>query len=115
MLRYKLRTLLIVLALVPPIIGALAYGYFSTRPVEFLPGRWQADRRQRPRMVKDLLAKHLLEGKSRDEVQALLGAPDSTGDQRLIYWAGTDGVIDDMWLALVLQNGKVVAVKYYPD
>jgi hypothetical protein len=115
MFRYKLRTLLIALAVVPPIIGAVAYGYLSTRQVAFTSSTWQAQPQERPRMIRDLLAQHLLDGKSQNEVLAILGAPDSTSDQRLIYWAGTDGVIDDMWLEVGFQNGNVVAVRYYPD
>lgn len=115
MFRYKLRTLILVLALVPPLIGGIAYVLASQRPIAFDSVVWTGDRNQRPRMVADLLANHSLIGIDPNALEARLGPADSRLGDHWLYWAGTDGVIDDMWLDLTIQGGKVVAVKYYPD
>ena len=113
MFRYKLRSLLIVLAL--GLIGGIAFALASRRPIAFDSEVWTSDRDERPRMVADLLANHSLVGIPSDELDAQLGPPDSRLGDHWIYWAGTDGIIDDMWLDLTVQGGKVAAVKYYPD
>jgi hypothetical protein len=69
-------------------------------------------------MVDDLLKNQQLLGLSREEVQQLLGVPsgrDSIRDGKYVYWAGTDSVIDDMWLEIDFEFGSVVATRYVPD
>lgn len=88
---------------------------FVTRPLPFSPDAWQTNRRQRPRMVQDLLAAHPFVGISRAEVELLLGTPDpGSDDERLFYWAGRNG-IDDMWLEIRLRGEMVVDARHYPD
>ena len=60
----------------------------------------------RLRMVDDLIAKHQLDGVSRDQILLLLGPADETGkwkDWDLVYWLGPErGVfrIDSEWLVI---------------
>ncbi|MBD2096142.1 hypothetical protein H6F90_13445 [Trichocoleus sp. FACHB-591] len=65
-------------------------------------------------MVDDLLKRHTLVGKSRSEVIALLGQPDTTDyfqDCDLVYWLGPEqGLmsIDSEWLIIRLDaQGRV--------
>ncbi|MEZ6031749.1 MAG: hypothetical protein R3C17_01475 [Planctomycetaceae bacterium] len=69
-------------------------------------------------MIRDLLDNHDLVGKSRESIDAMLGVPngrDSVRNGKYIYWAGSDGVIDDMWLEIEFSADTVVSRKYYPD
>lgn len=69
-------------------------------------------------MVRDLLENHDLAGKSREYVDLMLGVPcgrDSDRNGKYTYWAGTDGVIDDMWLEVQFEGDSVVSVRYIPD
>jgi len=69
-------------------------------------------------MVRDFLDNHDLAGASRDEINTMLGLPsgrDSIRNGKYIYWAGTDGIIDDIWLEIGFENETVVSVRYVPD
>jgi len=69
-------------------------------------------------MVRGLLKNHDLAGKSRKFVDEMLGVPevrDSVRNGKYLYWAGSDGVIDDMWLDVHFDNDTVVSVDYVPD
>jgi len=112
---YRLRTLMFAIFSCLVVAGVGVGVHHVTRPIEFSPSTWRAYPGQRPRMVRDLFTKRPLEDKSRAEVEALLGESDpSSNEDRLIYWAGVDG-IDDMWLEVSFREGTVVGVKYYPD
>jgi len=94
--------------------AGLAY-LFTHRNVPFDSTRRKNDEDIRPQMVHDLLENHDLAGESHEVVRTLLGAPrgrDSVRNGTYIYWAGTDGVIDDMWLEISFDNELVVAVHH---
>jgi hypothetical protein len=79
---------------------------------------WQQQEHLRPRMVRNLLGEHQLVGMSRGDIDDMLGKPsdrDSIRHGTYIYWAGTDGVIDDMWLNITFENDIVTATRYVPD
>ncbi len=69
----------------------------------------------RIRMVDDLLRHHFLMGKTRQEVVAVLGEPDSGGhfrDWDLVYWLGPARgfiQIDSEWLVIRLNDSKRVS------
>lgn len=87
--------------------------------------KWiEADRSNtnvRQRMVDDLLKTHSLVGKSRTEIEALLGPPteDSPrGNFDLIYWLGPERgfiQIDSEWLLIRFENDRVIEVKVRTD
>jgi len=95
---------------------ALCSGIYG-RDVPFDSAAWKNDPSRRPRMVRSLLARDL-QGATRAEIDTMLGVPsgrDSARPDLYIYWAGTDGVIDDMWLELQFVDDRVNAVSYGPD
>ncbi len=111
------RTLLSILALsVTAIIAIYAY---NIRDIPFSPEAWKTSPSQRQRMIDSLLADHSLDGASRDDIDSLLGvpstSPDSVFGDRYVYWAGTDGMIDDMWLEITFTDDLVADVRYVPD
>ena len=115
-MRYRLRILMIATAFCLVVAGISVGIHYATRPIAFSPSTWRAHPGQRPRMITDVLAKRPFQGKSRAEVEALLGEYDpGSDDERLIYRAGSDGVIDDMWLEIRFKGGKAYDVRYYPD
>ena len=88
------------------------------RDIQFDSALWQHQEQLRPRMVRNLLGEHQLVGMSRGEINEMLGKPrgrDSIRDGAYIYWAGEDGVIDDMWLKIECENNIVTATRYVPD
>ena len=99
----------------------LAVGIYAyvNRQIPFSSEAWKANVSQRPRMVQNLLADYDLKAKSRDDIDELLGVstapPDAVVGDQYIYWAGTDGVIDDMWLEITFKQDQVVDVRYVPD
>jgi len=100
------------------LIAAGIVVFLTTRSLPFDSTRWKNEEDVRPRFIRDLLDNHDLAGASRDEVNAMLGVPsgrDLIQDGKYIYWAGTDGVIDDMWLEIEFENEKVVSIRYVPD
>jgi hypothetical protein len=116
--RWPLGVLALVLA------APLAYLLFAAAGAEWLarqafdPQAWRSARGAgdpvRIRMVDDLLKSHDFRGKTKSEVEALLGPPDSTeyfSDCDLVYWLGPERgfmSIDSEWLALRLDaRGRV--------
>lgn len=90
--------------------------------------RWQDRTRAYSRdavrgcMVDDLLRRRLLEGRTRDEVVALLGEPRRTtffGDHDLVYWLGPERSllsVDSEWLLLRLgADGRVAEIRLATD
>jgi hypothetical protein len=81
------------LAVVLVAVAALALGgfYFSPRDPffhrrSFAADKWaHGDMRVRGQMVQDLVSKKLLDSKTRPEVEALLGPPDSTSTNSVEY------------------------------
>ena len=66
--------------------------YHGYRPLAFSPEAWAAaDPDTRGHMLNDFLAKHRLEGKTADEVEALLGPPDAGSKNGLAYRVGYRG------------------------
>ena len=107
-----------------PVVAFLAFlvvAFFiiwTYRDRPFDSTRWKNEKDMRPQMVLDLLNNHDLVGKSRESIDTMLGVPrgrDSVRNGKYIYWAGSDGVIDDMWLELEFSADTVVSRKYYPD
>jgi hypothetical protein len=110
MMRYRLRTLLIVLAL-GPIGVAWIYSYFF-RPLPFERLAWIREDWKRPRMAADLLSKGTLIGKSHDEVISLLGFPNGDTPNAFIYASSNyDGSLGWMTLVVRFENGRAVEVK----
>lgn len=83
--------------------------------IPFDSAAWQDERlvheeEVRNRMAADLLANHLKQGQTRDEVLALLGPPTDTPyfrDHDLVYWLGAEGGyagIDSRWLVIDLDD-----------
>jgi len=90
----------------------------ANRSIPFDSTRWKNEENVRPRMVRDFLDNHNLVGASRDDVNIMLGLPsgrDSIRNGKYIYSAGTDGVIDDMWLEIGFENETVISIRYVPD
>ncbi len=91
---------------------------WANRSIPFDSTRWKNEENVRPSMVRDFLDKHDLVGASRDEINTMLGLPngrDSIRNGKYIYWVGTDGIIDDIWLEIGFENETVVSVRYVPD
>lgn len=95
---------------------------------QFDAQRWQDRTRAYSRdavrgcMVDDLLRRRLLEGRTRDEVVALLGEPRRSvffGDYDLVYWLGPERSllsIDSEWLLLRLgADGRVTEIRLATD
>lgn len=63
-------------------ILAAIYGsyWFATRPLPFDSTRWRADPAIRDRMANDLIRGQSLKNKTKEEVEAVLGAPVVRGD-----------------------------------
>jgi hypothetical protein len=98
------------------VVALLVIWTYRDRP--FDSTRWKNEKDARPQMVRDLLDNHDLVGKSRESIDTMLGIPsgcDSIGNGKYIYWAGLDGVIDDMWLEIEFSADTVVSRKYCPD
>lgn len=69
-------------------------------------------------MVRDLINGQNLIAKSRSSIDTMLGVPkgrDSERDGKYIYWLGSDGVIDDLWLEIDFVDDTVVSLHYAPD
>jgi len=75
----------------------------------------------RLRMVDDLIKKRLLEGKSKEQVDKLLGAPDQPGyfpQYDYVYWLGPERSFfswDDEWLGVKFKNDIVVKADILRD
>lgn len=113
-----LRTRALIVGVAVAFAGILAGFWYWTRPIPFDSAVWKSESSARQRMVDDLLVRRLLEGMSRAEVDALLGPPtppDSVREGTYVYWAGSDGVIDDAWLEIEFENDVVRNVRYCSD
>jgi len=72
-------------------------------------------------MVDDLLAEHELLGRSRAEIDGLLGTPPKTpffSNYQYVYWLGPERSfipIDSEWLCIRFENDRVVEVKILND
>lgn len=129
----KLRTG-ITLALLAPaalaIIGLLCgpsiEEYLQRQP--FDSAEWRKSLAQesrdeiRLRMVDDLLDRHVLRGKTRGEIEALLGTPPRTNyfpEYDYVYWLGPERGfirIDSEWLGLKFDgSGRVSKVSLLRD
>jgi hypothetical protein len=88
----------------------------AVRPLSFDSDGWKANPNSRPRMVRDLLDRGLLQGKTRYEIQSLLGKPNEPqgGGKEYEYWAGMN-MIDDMWLTITFENDRVTQTDYLSD
>lgn len=96
-------------------VAVFAAYVYRSRDIPFTSNGWKSNLSERPRMVSDLIAKGKLDGVSRADVDTILGVPDSIRGDKYIYWAGTDGVIDDMWLEVTFADDRVVDVRHVPD
>ncbi len=114
----KTRWTAIVLTLTFFVTVVISMYILSPRQIPFSSEAWKTESDQRPYMVQSLLANHDLQGEHRDTINDLLGVPtgrDSVIGERYVYWAGTDGVIDDMWLEITFTNDRVADIQYVPD
>ena len=96
-------------------MGFILVGNPFLREKEFNREQWIAgDSRIRGQMVNDLVEKKLLEGKSREEVTALLGTADVSNDV-LIYTVDTGTrFLSDPWLyAFKIYFNSNDTVEYY--
>ncbi|MEY8350565.1 hypothetical protein AALF16_20115 [Bacillus cereus] len=90
---------------------------------KFHTDRWLQNEEKRVYMVDDLLAKHKLVGKSKQEIIRLLGEPTETRRfeemNQTVYYLGVErGVIpiDSEWLIFQFDNAdKAVEYKLYKD
>jgi hypothetical protein len=110
---------LLVLLLVAAVAGYLRWLHpgYDERP--FTPAAWAAaEAEARGHMVKDLLAKHRLEGMTRAEIVALLGEPDSShargsGTYALGYMGGRAGApfVFPHRLHVTFRDGRVTGCR----
>lgn len=102
-------------------LAAIVVGLFLLATLSDIPfdsAKWKIEEEVRPLMVRDLLDNHKLRGLSRDSIDKLLGTPtgrDSIHDGNYIYWAGSDGVIDDMRLEINFDGDVVASRSFGPD
>lgn len=82
---------------------------------EFSKDRWNAEKEKRYELSGDIIESKILIGKSKEEVEQLLGR-DETIDEESDYWAydlgfvPSLGGIDPDVLDIYFQNGKVIKV-----
>jgi hypothetical protein len=75
----------------------------------------------RSEMADRLVARGVLQGKTRQEIVDLLGEPlppNSFGDWDIVYWLGYDGGymgVDSWYLVLRLSDGRVQECRIVPD
>ena len=136
--RVRPRTIVILVAVVVTLLaspyvvlgGTLVWRSLSERAARraFEPVAWRSPARiasrdpMRLRMVDDLLARRLLDGRTRDEVRALLGPADSTPyfrDWDFVYWLGPERgylSIDSEWLGVRFDaDGRVLETRLLRD
>ena len=97
-MRFRLRTLLFVLALGPPVLAGACW-----------VGLWTFHKTPAEQISPESLI-----GKTRSEVVTVLGPPEDRQPDRWLYWAGTN-VIDDLWLEIDFRNDRVVTARRRPD
>lgn len=105
------------------LIALAAYFHFTHGPTEFDREVWLAGEKQefspdapRLRMADGLIASRSLVGKTKEQVESLLGPQTDTNYFRpeydLVYWLGAERSyisIDSEWLALKIGKGNVVS------
>ncbi len=115
-------------------LGMSAWLYFDSaawreRPIRFDSARWKATPSSfshesiRQRMVDDLLRTHPLVGRSRAEVESLIGPPNTTAyfdNYDMVYALGQEPnsyvAIDSEWLVIQLDaGGRVITAKLATD
>jgi hypothetical protein len=101
-------------AVVVVCVSGFGIWYFN-RSIPFDSERWKSREGDRPRMVNDLLASRILNDAKQADVESLLGPPATVRNGVYVYWAGTDGVIDDMWLEIEFKESRVSQAKWVPD
>jgi hypothetical protein len=109
--------------------GASIYGYSTYGPTQFDPDVWRAGERAispadapRARIADGLVRSRSLIGKSRAEIDGLLG-PETKTDKfdtyDLVYWLGPERgfvSIDSEWLVIDFdQRGSVVTAEIVRD
>ncbi|MFO1019541.1 MAG: hypothetical protein U0903_02395 [Planctomycetales bacterium] len=107
------------LFIVPLWLAAVFLSYFVWRfsyaPFSFDSNAWKKYPASRQRMLTDMVAKRSLIGLDKKSVLSLLGDPANDDEKSLTYRVGTDGVIDDWWLTINFENGRVSSARDYPD
>ena len=107
-------------------VAAGAYWHVTRGPTEFQRSVWlqgeTTSGSPRLRMADGLLRSEILLGKSRTEIETMLGPPTSTDkfrDSGLVYWLGPERgfiSIDSEWLTLDFdQTGKVRDARIVAD
>ncbi len=114
-------------------VGLLAYLFGGpvvkdyTNRIPFDSAKWRNEEQVnsknpvRIRMVDDLLSKHDLVGKTKENLIALLGTPPQTGyfsNYDFVYWLGPERgfmAIDSEWLVIKFENNKVIEAKVVRD
>ena len=101
------------------VVAVVVVQYLFWSPMKFESSRWKTERSQRYRMAKDLRESGKLLGLDEHELQEQLGPADNSVDDArgvhyVLYWLSRWGV-DDLWLELALNNGRVVSVNERPD
>jgi hypothetical protein len=85
---------------------------YALSPVPFSREAWRAagsgPKRERYRMFKDLRERVDFEGMLTAELEALLGAPDRTGEGHVVYRLGTGlGIMDENELRFEVADGRI--------
>lgn len=106
---------------------AAAYSWNASRPLPFDRVLWlqgDTDRSMHPsrhRMADGLVKSEVLLGKTRTEIEAMLGPPPTTDYFKsfdLVYWLGPERGyirIDSEWLVVRLSDGKASEVRIVRD
>lgn len=111
-------TLAIIIGMGVIITGAVVFAnsFFSTEPVsghgaEFTRELWDEYPNERIEIVDDMLAKHDLSAKPKEEVIELLGQPDlALSEDQISYLLGHDDTNTLLYLNIKLSDqGKVIA------
>ncbi|MBA3306685.1 MAG: hypothetical protein H0U25_12285 [Thermoleophilaceae bacterium] len=77
------------------------------------PGAWQAgDFEVRDRIVGDLSLCERLQGRTQDEVEALLGPPTQARPGELRYGLPAGGIDGNTWVLYFDRNGRVADTRY---
>ena len=74
--------------------------------------------RTRYRMFKTFLAQHPSTGRSKAEIEEVLGPPDSSNPDGFTYDLGPDLSafgIDSLWVKFTLKDGKVTEHQFHSD
>ena len=114
MKRWKIATVSLLIG----VAGVAAHRWNVSRPLAFDRTVWLAgdhDTSMNPprlRMADDLLAKKAIIGKTRAEIESLLGPPTRTeyfSNYDMVYWLGSERSgygVDSEWLVVRLSEGR---------